>query len=749
MTSNPLFSKTGRADRRRDIGFFVSYVILFFFVLPVSYLFRVADYMSRTVPEGITGSAAQAEWHLRQLQDLHNYTLSRLGMGAALVLLVIVALAEAYHQFGYLHRAREVDLYHGLPQTRRQIFFARFRNGLFFGLVPYAVSFLLGILCAAVTGNGLADVLPALGVAFVLNVFVYLLAFSVAVTAVMLTGQAFTGIAGMGVLFGYSPTLSLFFSSLPSTWFRTYAGRADWFSSILSVLTRLSPVTYAVDCAVMFQGRYSMPFDYNALRGWSLLRVFSGPAAACLFLVLSLKLYEMRQLERASEAMAFPKTERPVRIALSFLAALAGAAFMQEMAGSFGWAVFGMLCALVIAHYLVEFVYRTDIRKIFSHKAELAAMAAVCVLLLLSFRFDWYGFDRYVPRAENVEAVWAEISMNEAGLRMDCMTEDGEVTDWFVLSRENIPGLPESFSDPEDVAAVIALSEAGVAELPPRTPRSVPLSWFLRGDEYGYACSTSEYDPDEETSLACTVRYTLKSGETRSRVYFIRESILREKIAPLFNGREFRSALFPLVYSDLWDNSGRVIYGEYGFRQEIAADGKEALLAAYRDDAENVSWEEIEAAEPAGFLYVELPRAYAEKQWSEIYGTVSPHMLYVMRCPVYRCFEKTMGILSRGGIEPGTNNMFLKTDTLYYTLYTEDGQDGYRMLRGEITGPEDLAVLRGELIDSECYECIPFPEPVMADLFLYSDGMEEGNSAVVPENERTRAIIEKILKGEQ
>ena len=57
----------------------------------------------------------------------------------------------------------------------------------------------------------------------------------------------------------------------------------------------------------------------------------------------------------------------------------------------------------LISHCVIEVIYHFDFKKLFAHWPQLILAAALSMALFFSFRFDWWGYDSYLPEAENVE----------------------------------------------------------------------------------------------------------------------------------------------------------------------------------------------------------------------------------------------------------------------------------------------------------------------------------------------------------
>lgn len=129
----------------------------------------------------------------------------------------------------------------------------------------------------------------------------------------------------------------------------------------------------------------------------------------CALTVLSLELYRKRPSEAAGKAMAFKRSMAPIRIILVLGAGLDGGMFFWALQSSLKWGLFGMIAAVVLSHCIIEIIYHFDFKKLFSHWIQLSVCLAAGVLFFLSFRYDWYGYDSYMPGKEDIASVSVDI----------------------------------------------------------------------------------------------------------------------------------------------------------------------------------------------------------------------------------------------------------------------------------------------------------------------------------------------------
>lgn len=110
-----------------------------------------------------------------------------------LFFVVIAAFCLGMTGYHYLYSREKTDFYHSLPLKRERIFFVPYVSGILIFAVPYLINLLLALLAGAVKGTFPAHAVSlALG-AFLTHMVFFLVFYHVAILAVTLTGNLFTG----------------------------------------------------------------------------------------------------------------------------------------------------------------------------------------------------------------------------------------------------------------------------------------------------------------------------------------------------------------------------------------------------------------------------------------------------------------------------------------------------------------------------------------------------------------------------
>ncbi len=739
MNSNRLFSKGMRADFRREAAWLTMYGLLFLFLIPVGYLFGISSSHYREVAEEI-----------QRHQSLFNYAIRMTGMGAPTILLMGAGFLEAYHEFGYLHRRREIDFYHALPGTRRQLFFSRFINGLITVLVPYLSAVVIGLICSVLTGLGVKEMLSPVCAAVLLNGIIFLLIYSTAILAVMLTGRALTGILGMFILNGYFPLLSLLLTEIPSAWYRTYQSTGS--SPFLTFLSELSPVTQTIRYMSVFDERFTMPFHYGALTAGFIFRVLAGFAAAMAIMLISLKLYDLRQLEKAGEAMAFRGTEPVIRILLVFFAAVGTMQFMKAIGSEIGWILFFTLAAVVIGHMIIELIYRADPKRVFRHKTELGAMVLIAAAFVLCVHFDVTGYDRYLPEENEIETAELHFYTFSNVYSLWEVDSSGEITCSYTES-------PEFWQD-EDTDAAFRGTYTGSPEI--AAVRSVAQ----KGIDYNKAIiqktaaagkTRKEAVPGEDDNNSVYVVWHLKNGKAVSRRYNVPVREMHDEYAVLFDSEEGREYMFPLLASGMKEKIGSVRYEENNTAVRLPdKDSEKRILDAYLMDLRAMTMAEIEGKAPAALLQLgatpELLQLFGlDNRAEELESAARVDFQFggelFFRYPVYESFSNTLSALESAGVRPGIlKESLARVDAFSCGGWGMDRNGDESWFSGMADQAEDVEIIRNYLVlYAYSYYNMYGPETIGDLEITWSEAGREYSGALL-RNDETEALADRLFR---
>ena len=477
MTSAKLFSKVLKMDFRQRAWSFLLGFIVFFLKLPVTYLLMM-------------GNAVGADPIRAILVGQEMFPRGDIMM---FMITVTAACICAPSGFTYLFKRPGTDYYHSLPVRRETLFAAKYTNGVLIYLLSLGLNMLFTVVLAASRGGLAGGVLQRMVFVAAANVVLYLLLYSSALTAVLLTGRLSVAVLMMGFLylFGYWVRLlrvnmtDMFMDSFTSYPYNSLLGdsRTIW-----------SPLTY---CEWIVDGGICFVF---------------GLLLAAGFAVLALVLYRLRPSEASDRALAFSWMRIPFKFLVCVPAGLTGGMFFYSMRASLAWFVFGMAVFWFVSCVFVEMLGALSFRQGFAHLKSSGLCLAASVFMFLAFALDLTGYDSYLPEKDSLE--FMAISVNGLDTSQDIYT-------W---GESGVPGYesPRPYRLEhmrlKDLDAAYELAEAGVRAL-------------------GQA----------EKQPLITVRYGLKNGRDVYRVYPLCTEEQTELLAEVYASKEYKEGCFSVL----------------------------------------------------------------------------------------------------------------------------------------------------------------------------------------------------------
>lgn len=712
MMLNRFFSKTAGMDFRREISWFAVYFLIFFFSIPVALMIGLENAREMAYHTGnIAVSGGQGILSEKQL----NQEIARvLGINMVAVQMCVFAVCEAYHQFGYLHRKREVDFFHSLPHTRTQMYCSRIVNGIWNVLLPYTVCLLCGAGIAFMSGAEFSDLLGMVLPAWGINIFFYLLTYQLCILAVLLSGRALTGFGGMFVLALMFPALGLSINMFSALWLKSYVDMGK--DSLVYRLVELSPVIQYAYFADWYNKIY---LQFETVKPFSSLlpRLLANAAVLTGLFVSGILFYRKRQLECAGEAMAFRCTEPLFRILLSILGGMGSSAIFYSLRSEFVWAVFGMAAGVVISHCIIEMIYRTDFRMILKHKIQLAACILMGMLFLCMFHYDWLGYDRYLPEEADIASV--QILLSKESYAQSYYGRDAQGECYYISPDKNNEQYMQ-LKDTEDIQAVLEMAAAGISALEQEEDRTGS-------------------DQELQRSSNLEITYHLKNGQQRKRKYYVSLDEITDAYGVVYSSDNYKRALYQILRMDPQEACEEIVYDEYGNSTELnlTEEQKKELLRAYQKDLWQLSLDDRRNA----IIDASLVFTFAcGEEEDDVWDTTTQRwMEFSLECPVYPDFIYTEELLKTYGVETGAGRKYLEqAEELRYESYNEEGE----YVSGKITDPEELDLIRNNYEYAGYQDQNVFGPEIIPSFYLESaDEARVMMDGVLIRNQETEAFV--------
>ena len=627
MTSRSLFFKYMKENTKQRIWNLALVLLLCFFAFPVTTALGISIAFR---PENLN-SSLPADLALAQAQ--RDFTRDMLRMysmkgGALAFMLTIAAVVLAASGFAYLHSKKKTDFYHSLPIRREMLYAVTCLNGFLYMAVAY-----LGFLTIAavmIRVKGVPFDWGSLYLASVEHLCFFALVYMTAILSMLLTGNLVVGLLGTGVLFSWGPVICMTISAYFSEYFTTFYGDDSF---LLALSERTSPVAWYVKACMSSQpGRMAL---------WAML------AAAVLFL-LGMLLYRRRPSEAAGHAMAFPITEPIIRFLIAVPSSLLLGAMFHSMMYEDGWTVFGLVCGLLLVSCIIEIIYHFDFKSLFAHKRQLLVSAVFVGVVFAIFRFDLFGYDRYLPATEKLASggIYSDLLDPDATSQYHSTVEYTE--GWYGVTFDAMPSSTLAdemqISDDQGLELLHTIAAQGVHDAAQARDR------FLRGHGRSY-----DVEEGDEAFHNVTIAWHLRNGRTVYRSYRVNVSGVKTALEAVYDLDAYKTAMYPVLSLTADDVAG-INYKEEDECSHVklsGADTKAALLAAYQEELKALTSETRAHEMPIAEIQFKTNEQQALIQKLRDEGgnyTLFNHYYYY---PIYPSFTKTIALLRACGVEVG------------------------------------------------------------------------------------------------
>lgn len=627
MTSRSLFFKYMKENTKQRIWNLALVLLLCFFTFPVT----TALWSSTAFRPENLNSSLPADLALAQAQ--RDFTRDMLRMysmkgGALAFMLTIAAVVLAASGFAYLHSKKKTDFYHSLPIRREMLYAVTCLNGFLYMAVAY-----LGFLTIAavmIRVKGVPFDWGSLYLASVEHLCFFALVYMTAILSMLLTGNLVVGLLGTGVLFSWGPVICMTISAYFLEYFTTFYGDDSF---LLALSERTSPVAWYVKACMSSQpGRMAL---------WAML------AAAVLFL-LGMLLYRRRPSEAAGHAMAFPITEPIIRFLIAVPSSLLLGAMFHLVMCEDGWTVFGLVCGLLLVSCIIEIIYHFDFKSLFAHKRQLLVSAVFVGVVFAIFRFDLFGYDRYLPATEKLASggIYCDLLDPDATSQYHSTVEYTE--GWYGVNFDAMPSSTLAdemqISDDQGLELLHTIAAQGVHDAAQARDR------FLQGGARSY-----DLEEDDEAFHNVTIAWHLRNGRTVYRRYLVNVSGVRAALEAVYDLDAYKTAMYPVLSLTADDVAG-INYKEEDECSHVklsGADVKAALLAAYQEELKALTSETRAHEMPIAEIQFKTNEQQALIQKLRDEGgnyTLFNHYYYY---PIYPSFTKTIALLRACGVEVG------------------------------------------------------------------------------------------------
>ncbi len=693
MTSKSLCFKLMKEDLKRRVWTIALTILSLVFLYLIPAAIKSGAYLDQ-LAEGMNNEKNQ-RW-IREFLGVN---------GVVVAALVILAAVWAVSGFHYLHNSRQVDFYHSIPVKRYQLFLSSYFNGI---LVTAAAYF---VIQAAAVGLILRTGIRGLELngiwwkIFLLNMLYYIMLYTTTVIAMMMTGNLIIALLGTVVFCGYGPAVVLLTVGYESVWFHTFC-QTERQSAFWLNLTK---------CSSPFSN-YMFALTYFSEGSLSTGHVAAAAAVTAVLAVLAYLLYHLRPSESAGKAMAFRRTQSPIKILIALPVAVFFGMVFYSLRSTLSWGIFGTVCGAVIICCLMEIIYHFDFRKLFANWIQMAACGAVSVLLMLAGMYDWYGYDSWLPKASDVRS--ASVS---TGYRDDWVTygwprrvHDYDSKPYYTWQYQSQREYQYKNMELTDIYTVMELAQKGV-----RTDKEIRARGLDGWDSWRYENGV-DYD-------IYVVHYRLNSGKEVNREYRVPvDDEMKTLEQTIHDSAEYKKGTYPVLSQSAADTEA-VYFRQYDQLQLLEADGeeKERLLAVYQKDLEELTMETRKKELPIGtiqFRTLSLAEAMDYNEANDRGSNLTERCWY----PVYPSFTRTIEAIREAGgtVEALNADMISEIRIRYEGVYEENDWTEEEAARAQAAyegrplvydDPEEINILSKALIFRDYHNMNVYYEVDMAD----------------------------------
>lgn len=593
------------------------------------------------------------------------------------------AVLFAVQGFCWLYSRQKMDLYMSVPVSSVKRYVMIWGNGI----VCYAGLSFTGLLLCWATGAvfGVMSCYAAAQsmAAWAFQMLAFLAMYHVSLVAVMLTGNVLTALLGCVVLFSYEPAMRILYNHLKTMFYYSYCSadaermmRLPWLSPFAGTLDLFERVCYRDGYLVGVPGTGGLTWQFGIQTG---LLVICAASAG----IFAYWLYRKRKTESYHRSVAFSPLAAVLELALLVPFGMAAGMAVAKMSGDSGIFLFGgCLLGTVCGHAMIRLVYKRELKEVLGGKAVFAVSLTAAACFLGLFRFDWTGYDSYIPASREVRAVSVSLESDYSafGNYEEPLWEGGSVD----MEEELLEKMASE--NTETIESVLWLAKKWRDKGMPGTVRD-----FEAGADTGYI---SEGAGKNENLRRWVVCYTMQGGRKVYRRFFADMEANQDKIDIIMKDPSYQRVRYQIFSPMFEERLGEMkISFADGRTETLYTAEKGELLEALRTDFRQYGYSLISDSIPEGKICFELKNKEGGQDSTRIW-----------EYPLYKSFEKTGEVLARNGIEVRD----------WQTLYCADEVDEIRISYYHYEG-KNKGLFEGEKL----------PEQEIMAVFTDRDQVEE------------------------
>jgi ABC-2 type transport system permease protein len=322
-------------------------------------------------------------------EDYQNYMM--INPEVQIIFLFLIPIAAGLLLFRYLQNEAAVDMIHSLPIRRETLYI----NHIISGLVLLIIPILLTSCVTFFVTNSIEEFQSILTLSEL---------FSWTGLIILMTCMMFFFTVSVGMMTGMSSAqgiLTYIFLFLPIAMVTMVSYNLSFLLFGYSTIFLDSKMEY-LSPFFRFIGTIGQPEPFSTLEVaiYTILTVF--------FLIIGLVLYKARQLERATDVIAFPFLRPVFKYGVTFCSMIVGGSYFSATGDlNWNWIMFGYVWGAVFGYTVAEMILQKTWR-IFQFRVftGLIIYSAIFIILLVGIKNDFMNYENKLPRMDQISEVY-------------------------------------------------------------------------------------------------------------------------------------------------------------------------------------------------------------------------------------------------------------------------------------------------------------------------------------------------------
>jgi ABC-2 type transport system permease protein len=363
-------------------------------------------------------------------EDYKNYLL--INTEIQVLFIFSIPVAAGLLIFRYLQNEASVDMIHSLPIRRETLYISHMISGILLLLIPII---LISVITYIVTGTikeffsllTVSDLFSWTGLIILITCMMFFFTAAVGMMTGMSSAQAILTYIflflpiGMVAMVSYNLTFLLFgFSPL----------------FIEEKLEYLSPLIRFVE-------------SWGKTDPYTLVEIIIYSILTVCFFFIGLGLYKARQLERASEVIAFPFLKPVFKYGVTFCSMIFGGSYFSVTGTlSWNWIIFGYISGALIGYAVAEMILQKTWR-IFQFRVfrGFIGYSIIFFIILFSIKTDLINYENKLPRMDQI----SEVYFGDKYEMQELLRNDVEVYSDSKLYIQEVRNLHENITKEQDL----------------------------------------------------------------------------------------------------------------------------------------------------------------------------------------------------------------------------------------------------------------------------------------------------------